>query len=120
MFIRWNSIGQKHFGRVDPSEFEQQRDEGYIEGAFEDRPAVVTVNMVFSGLGVFEFLCRVHDVRDEDNAEYAVQRFSLNQSIFDRERDGDRCPVITRYAGRGDMEPLLGMPELSRTVKVSA
>lgn len=106
--------------KVDPSEYEQQRDHGYIEGVFEERPAVVTVNIVFAGLGVFEFLCRVHDVRDEANSKYAAQRISLNQWIFDKEDDGERCPVICRYAGRGDMVPLLGMPELTKAQKVRA
>lgn len=106
--------------RTDPTEFERQRGEGYIEGANEDRPAVITVNMIFSGLGVFEFLCRAHDVRDEANAGYAVQRISLNQWIFDKQDDGDRCPVINRHAGRGDMRPLLGMPEFSEHSEVVA
>ncbi len=94
-------------------EYERQRTERYVEGGDETRPAVITVNMIFSGLAVFEFLCRVHAVRDEDNAGYASQRISLNQWIFHRVGDGERCPVVTRNVGRGDMVPLLGMPELS-------
>jgi len=30
-----------------------------------------------------------------------------------KEADGDRCPAVSRNLGRGDMNPLLGLPELS-------
>jgi hypothetical protein len=106
--------------RSDPESFESRRAEGYIEGADVPRPAVIPVNMVFAGLAVFEFLCRLHPLRDEPNGEFASQRISLSHSFTDRSEDGERCLAVSRYLGRGDMLPLLGMPEFSETVKCSA
>ena len=60
-----------------------------------------------------EFLARLHPYRDDENGEYAVHRFSLSQGVFYREREGEPCRLLARYVGRGDMRPLLNLPELS-------
>lgn len=99
--------------RTDPQAYAARRAEAYIEGAEVARPAVIPVNMVFSALGVFEFLCRLHPLRDESNAGFASQRISLSHSFADRHDDGERCLAVSRNLGRGDMHPLLGMPEFS-------
>jgi len=101
--------------RKDPDEYERRLGSGYIKGAAVSRPAVMPVNVTFSGLGIFEFLCRIHELRDDGNAEYASQRWSLSGGLAQTECDGERCRVVTRYLGRGDMLPLLGMPELTPT-----
>ena len=73
------------------------------------------VNVTFSGLGVYEFLCRIHELRGDGNAEYASQRWSLSAGITLNDDDGERCKVVSRYIGHGDMTPLLGFPQLTRT-----
>lgn len=98
---------------TDPQEYSQLRGEGYIANASVSRPAVIPVNMVFSGLAVFELLCRIHDVRGLDTPQYAGQRVSLVDFHNYHAEDGERCMTVTRNAGRGDIEPLLDMPELS-------
>jgi len=99
--------------RTDPSEHAKRAASGYIEGAEVARPAVISVNMVFAGLGVLEFLNRLHPLRDEPNGHFALQRISLSHDLKDIRGDGERCPIVSRYLGHGDMLPLLGMPELS-------
>lgn len=99
--------------RSDPTEHSKRLAAGYIAGADVARPAVISVNMIFSGLGVLEFLHRVHPMRDEPNSQFALQRLSLTNDLRDAQEDGGRCLVISRTLGRGDMWPLLGMPELS-------
>ena len=99
--------------RSDPAEFERRLDSGYIKGAAVSRPAVMPVNIMFSGLAVYEFLCRLHPLRDEGNAEYANQRWSLSNGLRSSNVDGDRCMAVSRHLGRGDMVPLIGMPQLS-------
>lgn len=99
--------------RSDPSEHAERAAAGYIEGAEVARPAVISVNMVFAGLGVLEFLNRVHPLRDEPNEHFALQRVSLSHNLNDVREDGERCPIVSRNLGQGDMRPLLGMPELS-------
>lgn len=99
--------------RSDPDEYKRRIGSGYIKGADVARPAVMPVNMVFSGLGVYEFLCRLHELRDEGNTDFASQRWSLSSDLSIKEPDCERCKVVSRYLGRGDMNPLLGMPELT-------
>ena len=101
--------------RIDPNEYAARLDDGYIKGADVSQPAVMPINIIFSGYGVWEFLCRLHQLRDDGNKEFANQRWSLSGGIATNQSDGDRCPAVSRYLGRGDMIPLLGMPELSVT-----
>ncbi len=104
--------------RANPDEYADRVASGYIAGADVARPAVITVNMIFSGLGVFEFLNRLHQMRDDPNAGFAMQRISLSHSFSDVYGDGPRCMVVSRYLGQGDLQPLLGMPELSEAAEV--
>ena len=101
--------------RNDPDEYARRVGSGYIKGADVARPAVMPVNLAFSGLGVYEFLCRIHELRDDGNADCASQRWSLSGGITLNDNDGERCKVVSRYLGRGDLMPLLGMPELTPT-----
>ena len=77
------------------------------------------INTIVAGYGVFEFPCRVHNLRDESNTDFASQRWSLSGSFEARNSDGVRCGVVSRNLGRGDIRPLLGMPELSKTAEVN-
>lgn len=99
--------------RTDPSEYESRLGVGYIKGAEVRRPAVMPINTIFSGYGVYEFLCRIHPIRDEGNTNHASQRWSLSNDICLREPDSEKCKVVGRHLGCGDLIPLLGMPELS-------
>jgi hypothetical protein len=104
--------------RANPREFADRVASGYIAGANVARPAVITVNMIFSGLAVFEFLNRLHQMRDDPNAGFAMQRISLSHNFSDVSGDEARCMVVSRYLGQGDLQPLLGMPELSDAAEV--
>ena len=105
--------------RTDPDTYREQRKAKYIDGVNEDRPAVISVNMLYAALAVNEFLARIHGYRDDGNEEFAVHRFSLTQSQLYRQDDGDPCPQLARHAGRGDVRPLLDMPVLSESRAVS-
>ncbi len=99
--------------RIDPEEFERRSGDGYIKGADVSRPAVIPINLTFSGLAVYEFLCRLRPLRDDGNVGFAAQRWSLSNDLYVKSKDGERCTAVSRYLGRGDMFPLLGMPQLS-------
>lgn len=99
--------------RTDPEAYKEQVKSKYIVGAQEDRPAVISVNFFAASLAVNEFLARLHPYRDDENGEYATHRFSLSQGVFYREREGEPCHLLARYVGRGDVRPLLNLPELS-------
>lgn len=99
--------------RTNPEAYRDQLREKYIVGIQEDRPAVISVNMQLASTAVNEFLARLHDYRDDGNAPFAVNRISLTQAQAYYEADGVPCSILSRHAGRGDVSPLLELPELS-------
>lgn len=99
--------------RTDPDEHAEQLDAGYIRGAEVSRPAVITINQLFASYAVLELLSRLHPIRTDDNAGFALQRWSLSGDFREATPDGDRCKIVSRFLGRGDMNPPLGLPGLS-------
>ncbi|WP_017754956.1 HesA/MoeB/ThiF family protein [Calidifontibacillus oryziterrae] len=94
--------------RTNPKQYEQNVKEGYIKGIREDRPAVISVNTLMASFSVNELLCRIHDIRLDSNEDIDCVRMSLTNNYLGYEKeDSENCPVLTRYTGRGDMEPLL-------------
>jgi hypothetical protein len=99
--------------RTDPKAYREQVKAGYIRGVKEDRPAVISINMQMASAAVNEFLARLHPYRYDDNAESAVVRTSLIQGIEYREAEGFISESFFPQIGKGDVRPLLSMPELS-------
>ena len=99
--------------RTDPTEYQRRRRQGYIRGIAEDRPAVISTNMLYAAFCVNEFLARVHPFRWSDNAGFAAHRYSPNRNIIIAEPDGVPSLRLANLVGRGDMRPLLDMAELS-------
>jgi len=99
--------------RTNPALYRARRDEGYLRGVEENRPAVIPVNMFFAALVVQEFLARLHPYRNQPNRFYAVVRANLLEPFLSMEPDGEPCTVLSRHIGRGDVEPLLERPDLS-------
>ena len=99
--------------RKDRDRYEQLRRERYIRGVQEDQPAVMALNMSIAPLGVMELLARLYKFRDEPNARYAATTLSLTLMGLYHDPEGDPCKVLKKFVGRGDMLPLLDLPELS-------
>ncbi len=99
--------------RTNPPMYEAQRKEGYLRGVQDDRPAVISVNMLFASLAVNEFLARLHPYRNQTNAEYAYVGGSLSEMALLTEPENAHCTSLRRQVGRGDTTPLLDMPALS-------
>lgn len=100
--------------RRNPAHYGELRRAGYIHNVDEDRPAVISVNTVFSGLVVHEFLARLHDFRDDPGDTFATVGVSLSQmAIYAEQESGVACRLFARHVGRGDTELLLDMPEFS-------
>jgi hypothetical protein len=99
--------------RSNPQEYEDLRRSGYIINASVHSPAVISVNMLAASLAINEFLARIHNFRNDDNDEYEINRFSLTDGYFYHEKDETVDNYLKKFAGRGDMKPLLNMPELS-------
>jgi hypothetical protein len=99
--------------RTDPAAYQEQLRSKYIVGAQEDRPAVISVNMLFAALAVNELLARLHPYRDDGNADFSSYGISLTQAWLYHATEGEPCRVLARHVGRGDVKPLLDMAELS-------
>jgi hypothetical protein len=111
---RMGQVTAEGLKRTDPKAYRDQLAAGYIDGVQEDRPAVISVNMLFAALAVNEFLARFHPYRLDGNQEFAAVRLSLMHGALYRAPDSGPCPTLGKNIGRGDVDPLLGMPSLSR------
>lgn len=99
--------------RTDPKAYRDQLRAGYIHGVEEDRPAVISINMQMASIAVNEFLARLHPYRHDDNADSAIMRVSFIQGAEYREREPAGSGMFNPQIGKGDVSPLLSMPELS-------
>lgn len=100
--------------RNDPVAHDRQVEDGYIRGVAAHRPAVISVNMVASGLAVTELLARLHPFREEPNSAYAAVTFSLASMEFFYEAEEGICEILGAKVGFGDTEPPLGLMELAK------
>ena len=99
--------------RTDPKAYREQVRAGYLRGVNEDRPAVISINMQMASVAINEFLARLHPYRLDDNADSAVVRTSFIQGTEYREREAMPSGTFFPHIGKGDVRPLLSMPELS-------
>lgn len=105
--------------RTDSKEYENQKKSGYIMDVDVEAPAVISINMFAASLAVNEFLSRIHNIKNEDLADYDIIRFSLTDHYMINEKSNHDVDVLLdKNIGRGDITPLLNMPELSHVEKV--
>jgi len=100
--------------RIDPEEHARREQERYIKGAKESSPAVISVNFQVAAMGVNDFLARLHDYRTDGNRPFAELRVNLCHVQFYMAPERAGAGSLASCIGRGDVEPYLGMPELSR------
>lgn len=93
--------------RGDPEYYEQQRAAGYLAAVGEDHPAVISLNMQAACLAVNDFLARLHDFRLDDNADFAVQKFSLTHGEYSFEKERGASAFFAKHLGAGDRCELL-------------
>lgn len=98
--------------RANIDEYKDQRKSGYIVNVNEDSPAVISINMQISSAAVNEFLARIHPYRYDSNDEFSIIRISFSDGYYQHERDTEQDSYLNRYVGRGDILPMLNMPEL--------
>ena len=100
--------------RQNPAYYDEQRKAGYIKGVEENRPAVISVNTQFAGLAVNELIGRLHPFRENSNRAYAKIGLSLSEMAFYPEAEAAAvCRYMSKQVGKGDVVPLLNLPELS-------
>lgn len=97
---------------TNPIEYQRRLREQYIKGVQEDRPAVISMNMQVASTAVNEFLARLHPYRTAENEEFAAVRVSFFHGEHYRYPDTIPVPSASRDVGRGDVYPLLNMPQI--------
>jgi hypothetical protein len=105
--------------RTDPKAYRDQLRAGYIHGVQEERPAVISINLQMAAAAVNEFLARLHPYRLDDNADSAIVRTSFVQAMEYREGEQTASGMFAPHIGKGDVRPLLLMPELSEPEEVT-
>lgn len=99
--------------RTDPEAYMQQLQDGYVSGVEVHRPAVITLNMLLASIGVNELLARLHPYRDDQNHAYDHIEVDLGDMQMMPSSKSATCPIFKRDVGKGDVRPLLDLPELS-------
>lgn len=110
------NIEAEDLKRANPEMYKQRVEEKYIKGVVEERPAVITVNTLVASLALNDFLARIHPYRRSSNAEIGCIRVDLREPVIHYEDDGAVDEGLARWAGYGDVEPLLRMPAFSKGV----
>lgn len=114
--IHQKRANAESMARGDPAAYAELRRQKYIDGVEEDRPAVISVNALAASLAVNEMLARIHPYRVDPNERFASVRFAYSDMHVDLEAE-TRTGALKRALGRGDVEPLLDMSELSLVEK---
>lgn len=98
--------------RTNIEHYNEQRKSGYIVNVNVESPAVITINTQLASMALNEFLARIHPFRYDSNSEFAITRISFTDFYIQNLSDGDPDNYLLKFVGRGNMTPLLNMPEL--------
>lgn len=109
------SLRAEYLRQVAPDAHAQELEAGYIKGAIEEAPAVITLNMRAASACMNEFILRTYPFRLEPNRGYARTRFSLAACDEDHFSEDDFEVGSNPILGRGALEPLLGLPVLAES-----
>jgi len=108
------SVRAEYVAMNAPDQHAQEVAAGYIDGAIEEAPAVITLNMRTAAAAMNEFLARAYPFRLDPNDGFARTIFSLAAGEEDNSAEGDFKVGSIKLLGRGGQEPLLGLPALGK------
>lgn len=114
------NLRAEYLRKVAPEAHRQELEAGYIKGAIEEAPAVITLNMRAASVCVNEFIARAYPFRLDANRLYARTMFSLAAGEEEYVSDDDFTSRAPPALGRGAREPLLGLPMLGPRRKDAA
>lgn len=110
----------EHLRQTDPTAFEDEMAAGYIKGVMDEAPSVITLNTRAASALVNEFLARTYPFRQNPNRNYARSEFSLAACDEDYHSEDEYERQENPLLGRGDAEPLLGLPQFRKPRKDAA
>jgi hypothetical protein len=96
--------------RIDHEEYKRNR---YLDKVNESSPAVITINMQVSAAATNEFLGRIHPYRNVNNTEFDTIRIMFSDCVMYTESFPEPCAYFSKFAGIGDIEPILNGIEFS-------
>ena len=108
------SLRAEYLRSVAPDAHAQEIEAGYIKGAVEEAPAVITLNMRAASACMNEFILRAYPFRLDPNRGYSRTQFSLAAGDEDHFSEDDFEKSRNPNLGRGALEPLLGLPALAK------
>lgn len=100
--------------RTSPEQYEDEVEKGYIKGVAVGSPAVASLNSNISAIAVNELLARLHPFRSCRSEDSEVIRFNFMETLIAKEAAPLPDSATAPYIGRGQVDPPLNMPVLSR------
>jgi hypothetical protein len=102
----------EYLAQAAPDAYQRKLNDGYLQGAGEQAPAVISLNMRAACACVMEFIARAFPFRHDNNAKYARSIFTLcggEENFYSQ----DSFAARHRFPmGAGAQEPLIGLPAL--------
>lgn len=106
------SVAAEYLARADAAAHAARVNEGYMPGAHEEAPSVISLNMRAASACVTEFIARAFPFRHDPNALRARTVFSLAACEEEYVAEQSFAKVKNASLGRGVKRPLLGLPAL--------
>ncbi len=107
------TLRAEYLRSVAPDAHAQEIEAGYIKGAVEEAPAVITLNMRAASSCMNEFILRAYPFRLDPNRGYSRIQFSLAAGDEDHFSEDHFEIRPNPILGQGATEPLLGLPALA-------
>ncbi|MCQ2045018.1 JAB domain-containing protein [Stutzerimonas kunmingensis] len=108
------SLRAEELAKRDPTAHAEQVKAGYMPGANEQAPSVITVNMQAASLCVQELIARLYPYRLDGNAKFAQTKFGLIDGEYEFTAESAFAMTQSYNLADGLKEPLLGLPSLSK------
>ena len=108
------TLRAEYLAKADPDAHRAEVEAGYIKGLAEEAPSVITLNMRAAAACMNEFVARAYPFRLDPNENYARTMFSLAACDEDFFAESTFASAPNPVLARGEQEPLLGLPILSR------
>lgn len=100
----------EYLAQAAPETYRRKLNDGYLQGAGEQAPAVISLNMRAASACVMEFVARAFPFRHDNNAKFARTIFTLcsgEEDFYPQKQFARDHPF---ELGAGAQEPLIGLP----------
>jgi hypothetical protein len=110
-----DGLRAEYLKRSHPERYEKEVADGYIKGSPEQAPSVISLNMRASADLLLEFIARVYPFRHDKNGKYTRRQLSFAAGEEDFIPESAFPIALNPLLGRGDKEPLIGLPALLKS-----